>query len=62
MKNLIIESENIIALQRLLPDYEGKIDVIPIDPPYNTDISYIEYQDTIDDWSAFMRKRLSLQK
>lgn len=60
MKNLIIESENIIALQRLLPDYEGKIDVIPIDPPYNTDISYIEYQDTIDDWSAFMRKRLSL--
>ena len=60
MKNLIIESENIIALQRLLPEYEGKIDVIPIDPPYNTDISYIEYQDTIDDWFAFMRERLSL--
>lgn len=60
MKNLIIESENLIALQKLLPDFEGKIDVIPIDPPYNTDISYIEYQDTIGDWSAFMRERLSL--
>ena len=60
MKNLIIESENLIALQQLLPNYEGRIDVIPIDPPYNTDISYIGYHDRIDNWSAFVKDRMAL--
>ena len=41
MRNLIIENDNFIAMQELLPEYEGKIDVMPIDPPYNTDISLI---------------------
>ena len=40
MENLIIESDNLIAMRKLLPEYEGKIDVMPIDPPYNTNISY----------------------
>ena len=36
MSHLIIESDNLAAMERLLPDYEGKVDVMPIDPPYNT--------------------------
>ena len=58
----IIESDNLIALETLMPEYEGKIDVMPIDPPYNTAVSYIGYQDSgyENGWSAFMRPRLEL--
>jgi len=62
MRNLIIENDNLIAMQELLPEYEGKIDVMPIDPPYNTDISHIGYKDGgyTDGWVEFMRPRLEL--
>lgn len=58
MKNLIIESDNLIALQNILCEYYGLIDVMPIDPPYNTDVSYVGYRDNHADWKTFMRKRL----
>ncbi len=60
MKNLIIESDNLIAMQKLLKDFEGKIDVMPIDPPYNTEIDYIEYKDKEEDWAVFMKERLEI--
>lgn len=60
MENLIIESDNLIAMRKLLPKYEGKIDVMPIDPPYNTNISYVGYKDFDNDWNMFMRKRLEV--
>ena len=62
LKNLIIESDNLIAMQNLLPEYEGKIDVMPIDPPYNTEIDYIEYKDGNYDngWVNFMQERLAV--
>ena len=62
LKNLIIESDNLIAMQNLLPTYEGKIDVMPIDPPYNTEIDYIEYKDGNYDngWINFMQTRLEV--
>ena len=62
LKNLIIESDNLIAMQNLLPTYEGKIDVMPIDPPYNTEIEYIEYKDGGYDngWINFMQARLEV--
>ncbi len=60
MKNLIIESDNLIAMKKLLSDYEGKIDVMPIDPPYNTNISYVGYKDFDLDWNTFMRERLEV--
>lgn len=62
MKNIIIESDNLIAMQNLLPAYEGKIDVMPIDPPYNTEIDYIEYKDGNYDngWINFMQARLEV--
>ena len=60
MENLIIENDNLIALTDLLTDFSGKIDVMPIDPPYNTDIDYVGYKDGgfNEGWAAFMRKRL----
>ncbi len=62
LKNLIIESDNLIAMQNLLSAYEGKIDVMPIDPPYNTEIEYIEYKDGNYDngWGNFMQERLEV--
>lgn len=60
MKNLIIENDNLQAMKKLLSKYEGKIDVMPIDPPYNTDIDYIGYKDYDNNWSDFMQKRLEI--
>ena len=60
LKNLIVESDNLIAMQKLLPRFEGKIDIMPIDPPYNTEIEYIGYKDGNYDngWTKFMQPRL----
>lgn len=62
MKNLIIESDNLIAMQKLLPQLEGRVDVMPIDPPYNTQISYVGYRDGnfANGWTEFVRMRLEL--
>ena len=35
-ENMIIHGDNLAALKSLLPQYEGRIDCIYIDPPYNT--------------------------
>lgn len=60
MNNWIIENDNLVVLKNLLPEYKGKIDVMPIDPPYNTDIDYIGYKDSnfANGWCAFMLPRL----
>ena len=62
MRNIIIENDNLVAMQELLPEYEGRVDVMPIDPPYNTDIAHIGYKDSgyKDGWVEFMRPRLEL--
>ena len=33
---MVIHGDNLEALKALLPEYEGKVDCIYIDPPYNT--------------------------
>ena len=62
--NIVIEADNLDALKALGEEYTGKIDVITIDPPYNTDISYIGYKDSdySEGWGKFMGDRLSLAK
>ena len=62
MKNLIIESDNLQAMQNMLPTLQGKIDVMPIDPPYNTKVDYISYKDGYyeEGWENFMRPRLEI--
>ena len=34
--NMIVHGDNLLALKALLPQYEGRIKCIYIDPPYNT--------------------------
>lgn len=67
----LIEADNYHALQLLEYAYAGKVDVIYIDPPYNTgarDWKYNNrYVDSNDSWRhskwlAMMRKRLLLAK
>lgn len=50
-ENMIIHGDNLLALKSLLPQYEGLIDCIYIDPPYNTGTSEGKwvYSDNVDD-------------
>lgn len=59
--HIFIAADNYPALQKLLPDYQNKIDLIYIDPPYNTGNSFA-YKDNFasDEWLSFMSRRLRL--
>ena len=50
-ENMIIHGDNLLALKSLLPQYEGRIDCIYIDPPYNTGAKEGQwvYSDNVDD-------------
>jgi len=67
----IINADNFHALQLLLYCYEGMVDVIYIDPPYNTGArdwkynnDYVDRNDQFSHskWLAMMKKRLALAK
>lgn len=69
--NIIIEGDNYHALSVLNYTHAGKIDVIYIDPPYNTgnkdfiyNDCYVDKEDTFrhSKWLSFMEKRLKLAK
>ncbi len=47
--NMIIHGDNLEALKALLPQYEGKVDCIYIDPPYNTGNEKWVYNDNVND-------------
>ena len=47
--NMIIHGDNLSALKSLLPEYEGKIRCIYIDPPYNTGNEGWVYNDNVND-------------
>ena len=51
--NLVIHGDNLEALKALLPRYAGKVDVIYIDPPYNTGKEGWTYNDKVN--SPLMR-------
>jgi len=69
--NLLIEGDNYHALSVLNYTHKGKIDMIYIDPPYNTGNKDFIYNDKFIDredsyrhskWLSFMGKRLKLAK
>lgn len=69
--HILIEGDNLEALTTLAYTHEGKVDVIYIDPPYNTGNNDFVYNDTFVDsedsfrhskWLSFMNKRLKLAK
>ena len=60
--NMIIHGDNLLALKALLPEYEGKIKCIYIDPPYNTGKAFEHYDDSVEHsiWLSLMKPRLEL--
>ena len=69
--HIIIEGDNLEALSTLAYTHAGKIDVIYIDPPYNTgnkdfvyNDSYVDNEDSYrhSKWLSFMSKRLRIAK
>ena len=70
-ENLYIEGDNLDALKLLKKDYENKIKMIYIDPPYNTEKKFI-YNDTFrnkkkkecrhSDWLNMIYPRLKLAR
>ena len=55
--NLVIHGDNLYALKALLPRYAGKVDLIFIDPPYNTGNEGWCYNDNVN--SPMMKEWLS---
>ena len=47
--NFLIEGDNLAVLQLLLKTHRGRIDLIYIDPPYNTEEKDFMYDDTYVD-------------
>ncbi|MNJ94516.1 putative methyltransferase [compost metagenome] len=47
--NRIIHGDNLEALKSLLPEFEGKVNCIYIDPPYNTGEEGWRYNDNVND-------------
>lgn len=69
--HILIEGDNLEALTTLSYTHEGKVDVIYIDPPYNTGNKDFVYNDSFVDsedsyrhskWLSFMSKRLRIAK
>jgi adenine-specific DNA-methyltransferase len=69
--NFLIEGDNLAALQLLLKTHKEKIDVIYIDPPYNTgakdwkyDNDYVDENDMFrhSKWLSLIQKRLVVAK
>lgn len=69
--HILIEGDNLEALTALVYTHEGKIDVIYIDPPYNTGNKDFVYNDQFVDkedsyrhskWLSFMSRRLRIAK
>ncbi len=46
--NLVIHGDNLHALKSLLPRYAGKVDLVFIDPPYNTGNENWSYNDNVN--------------
>jgi adenine-specific DNA-methyltransferase len=70
-ENILIEGDNYHALSVLNYTHKGKIDVIYIDPPYNTgnqdfvyDDKYVDVEDSFrhSKWVSFMYYRLNIAK
>ena len=70
--HILIEGDNLHALTALTFTHEGKIDVIYIDPPYNTGAKedfiyndhYVDKEDAFrhSKWLSFMHRRLRIAK
>src|SRR3989338_3023255 len=63
-ENLIIKGNNLLALHSLYKRFAGKVKLIYIDPPYNTEKDSFRYNDNFNhsSWLTFMKNRLEFAK
>lgn len=62
--NLVIKGNNLLALHSLKERFAGKVKLIYIDPPYNTEEDSFKYNDKFNrsSWLTFMKNRFSVAK
>lgn len=60
--NMLIQGDNLLALKALLPFYRGRVKCVFIDPPYNTQSAFEQYDDKLEhsQWLSMMHPRLVL--
>ena len=63
-ESMLIKGNNLLALHSLLHKYKGKVKLIFIDPPYNTENDTFGYNDNFNHstWLTFMKNRLEVAK
>ncbi len=61
-ENMLIQGDNLEALKALLPYYAGQVKCIYIDPPYNTENAFTDYDDNLEHsiWLSTIYPRLEL--
>lgn len=62
--NLIIKGNNLLVLHSLLPRYHNQVQLIYIDPPFNTASDSFRYNDNFSraTWLTFMKNRLEVAR
>jgi adenine-specific DNA-methyltransferase len=62
--NLLIKGNNLLALHTLKKEFEGRVKLIYIDPPYNTGNDSFKYNDNFNhsSWLTFIKNRLEVAK
>ena len=60
-ENLYIEGDNLVILKQMQKEYQNKIRMIYIDPPYNTGNDFV-YKDSFKNWAEMITPRLELGK
>mgnify|MGYP000196207298 CR=1 FL=1 len=60
--NMLIQGDNLLALKALLPFYRGRVKCVFIDPPYNTQSAFAQYDDKLEhsQWLSMIHPRLVL--
>jgi adenine-specific DNA-methyltransferase len=60
--NILIQGDNLLALKALEQSFEGRIQAVYIDPPFNTGEAFDHYDDGVEHslWLTLMRRRLEL--
>jgi len=61
-ENMLIQGDNLEALKALLPYYAGQVKCIYIDPPYNTQSAFQQYDDNLEHsiWLSTMYPRMEM--
>lgn len=62
--NIIVKGNNLLGLHSLKKEFAGKVNLIYIDPPYNTGSDSFKYNDSFNQstWLTFMKNRIEAAK